>query len=286
MKISDLDVVFISYDEPNAEEHWADLLNKCPWAKRVHGVKGFDAAHKVAATESKTEWLVTVDGDNVVDEEFFSGVVPTEPKVMSWAGRNVINGLVYGNGGLKIWPRALALSMKTHEAAADSRNAVEFCWGIPYRHMRGSFSETRPNETPRQAFRAGYREGFKMCMHEGIVVGPSEFQKTVPSINRRRLQVWCSVGSDAANGDWAIMGARLGAIAALEGEDPTVIRDLEKIDAIQAAQAKYDFNCWEAGTRLDLRELVGIDVTWLNPEQSRFFKSVYVPPSRSFVEPE
>ena len=38
--ISDFDVVYISYDEPNAERNWADLLSKCPWAKRVHGVKG------------------------------------------------------------------------------------------------------------------------------------------------------------------------------------------------------------------------------------------------------
>ena len=36
-KVSDFDVVYISYDEPNAEKNWADLKSKCPWAKRVHG---------------------------------------------------------------------------------------------------------------------------------------------------------------------------------------------------------------------------------------------------------
>ena len=41
-KVLDLDFVFISYKEPNCEENYADLLNKVPWAKRVHGVKGFD----------------------------------------------------------------------------------------------------------------------------------------------------------------------------------------------------------------------------------------------------
>ena len=49
--VTELDIFYISYDEPNCEEHWADLLNKVPWAKRVHGVKGFDAAHKAAAAD-------------------------------------------------------------------------------------------------------------------------------------------------------------------------------------------------------------------------------------------
>ena len=43
--VTELDIFYISYDEPNAEEHWADLLNKVPWAKRVHGVKGFDTSY-------------------------------------------------------------------------------------------------------------------------------------------------------------------------------------------------------------------------------------------------
>ena len=53
--VTELDIFYISYDEPNCEEHWADLLNKVPWAKRVHGVKGFDKAHKTAAEQSETD---------------------------------------------------------------------------------------------------------------------------------------------------------------------------------------------------------------------------------------
>ena len=47
--ISEFDFVFLSYDEPNAELLYAELLNQIPWAKRVHGVKGFDAAHRACA---------------------------------------------------------------------------------------------------------------------------------------------------------------------------------------------------------------------------------------------
>ena len=45
-KIADIDFIFLSFDEPNAEKNFADLKRKVPWAKRVHGVYGFDAAHK------------------------------------------------------------------------------------------------------------------------------------------------------------------------------------------------------------------------------------------------
>ena len=69
--VTELDIFYISYDEPNCEEHWADLLNKVPWAKRVHGVKGFDAAHKTAAEQSETDRFITVDGDNIVMDDFF-----------------------------------------------------------------------------------------------------------------------------------------------------------------------------------------------------------------------
>jgi len=39
--LGDLDVFYISYDEPAKEEHWANLMMKFPFAKRVDGVKGF-----------------------------------------------------------------------------------------------------------------------------------------------------------------------------------------------------------------------------------------------------
>ena len=75
MKTSNIDLIFISYDEPNADLNYADLLNKAPWAKRVHGVKGSDQAHKAAAELSNTDWFITVDGDNIVDEKFFNIII-------------------------------------------------------------------------------------------------------------------------------------------------------------------------------------------------------------------
>ena len=74
VRVTDLDFVFISYTEPNKEENWADLKSKIPWAKRVDGVKGFDSAHKAAAEKAETDFFISVDGDNIVDESFLTRI--------------------------------------------------------------------------------------------------------------------------------------------------------------------------------------------------------------------
>ena len=67
-KIADIDFIFLSFDEPNAEKNFADLKRKVPWAKRVHGVYGFDAAHKACAELSDTKHFVTVDECHLVSK--------------------------------------------------------------------------------------------------------------------------------------------------------------------------------------------------------------------------
>lgn len=127
MRIIEFDVVFLSYDEPNADVHYADLCSKVPWAKRVHGVKGLDAAHKAAAEISETDWFITVDADNVVHPRFFDldlDMHDSSIQVYGWCGRNSVNGLRYGNGGLKIWKKDFVLNMRTHEASESNRAEI------------------------------------------------------------------------------------------------------------------------------------------------------------------
>ena len=70
--IADLDVVFLTFDEPKKEEDWAIIRNMVPWAQRVDGVRGSDAAHKAAAAASATERFILIDGDNMPDAKFFN----------------------------------------------------------------------------------------------------------------------------------------------------------------------------------------------------------------------
>jgi len=64
VEIRDLDVIYLTYDEPQREEFWLKIVNAIPWAKRVDGVYGSDAAHKAAANASETERFIIIDGDN------------------------------------------------------------------------------------------------------------------------------------------------------------------------------------------------------------------------------
>ena len=178
----DYDIIYLSYDEPNAEKNYADLCSKVPWAKRVHGVEGSDAAHKACANLSETDRFITIDGDNTIDERFlnqeidFSKHEDLDRCVISWAAENSINGLMYGNGGIKCWPKEYVLNMRTHENA-DPKNKhaqVDFCWDIKYIQMNSCYSTIQNNATPQQAWRAGFREGCKMALDRGIK--PSSIQ--------------------------------------------------------------------------------------------------------------
>lgn len=238
INISELDVVFISYDEPNAEYNWADLLRKIPWAQRVHGVKGSDAAHKAAARLVSTERFITIDGDNVIEESFVDQVVNIENSVdlsrsvISWPAINSINSLVYGNGGIKCWPKQLVLDMRTHESAPPEniRAQVDFCWDINYIPLDSCYSKIANNASPKQAWRAGFREGVKMCLDDGIKV---QHSSQIPVGNLNRLLMWMTVGADVENGEWAMLGARMGCDFIINRNwDYIQVRDFDELEKI------------------------------------------------------
>lgn len=109
------DVIFISYNEINAEKNWKRLLKKAPWAKRVQGVKGIFQAHKAAAKLSSTEMFYVVDGDAwIVDDfnfDYKPGIFDLDCTYI-WKSQNPYNNLNYGYGGVKLFSRSKLLKMK------------------------------------------------------------------------------------------------------------------------------------------------------------------------------
>ena len=156
---ADLDCVYLSYDEPNKEEFWVKIKNMVPWAVRVDGVKGSDAAHKAAAAASTTERFIIIDGDNLPYAEFFNLTLDFQDDewqsaVYRWRAKNHINGLMYGNGGLSSWTRKFVNEMKTHENTdGRTETEVEFCFDPLYWPMHDCFSTTFPNGTEFQAWK-------------------------------------------------------------------------------------------------------------------------------------
>lgn len=291
-KVSEHDIIFLSYDEPNAEKNYADLCSKIPWAKRVHGVKGSDAAHKACARLSETERFITVDGDNCIRQDFINQEIDfvehadLKNTVISWCGKNTINGLMYGNGGLKCWPRDYVLKMKTHENA-DPDNAhaqVDFCWDAQYIQMNSCYSDVYNNETPAQAWRAGFREGVKLATDQGVRISKNEFKNN----NWRCLNwayIWTMIGSDIKNGMWAIYGAREGLYKTMCTDwDYVQVRDFDHLNGLWEEKQVSDDNLTDQTHMLGeelIKELdIPIAVEPLNPQQSKFFKEVYEIPTR------
>ena len=200
--IADLDCIYLSYDEPQKEEFWVRIRNMVPWAKRVDGVRGSDAAHKAAAAASDTERFILIDGDNLPDEAFFNLTLDFadeswENAVFRWRARNHVNGLMYGNGGLSSWTKTFVSKMKTHENT-DGRDEtqVEFCFDPLYWPMHDCYSITYPNGSARHAWRAGFREGVKMCLDRGRRPTVSEFKDLVQKRNLDHLTIWHNIGDD------------------------------------------------------------------------------------------
>jgi hypothetical protein len=280
MKTLELDVVFLSYDEPNADEHYADLCNKVPWAKRVHGVKGSDAAHKAAAEASETEWVITVDADNVVDNRFFNLEFDPNNKniqVYSWLARNRINGLLYGNGGLKIWRKDFILNMKSHEASDSDRAQVDFCWEAGYKQFAECYSDTVITGSPFQAWRAGFREGVKMTLLDGVRIPSDEIKEKIWWHNLHRLKVWSTVGAHEENGLYAIYGARLGQwMTNCTDWNYVDVRDFEILKNI------YEQNVNHTNLEQDIQDLgyhikrgLGFDYPYLDSKQSKYTLDLY-----------
>lgn len=227
--ITEFDIVFLSFDEPNAERHFSLLVDLCPWAKRVHGVKGFDAAHRACAEQSETEFLITVDADNIVRSDFFDLSVELTDHIncVSWNGLNAINGLSYGNGGLKLWRKSYLETLSTHELS-DDPTAIDFCWEQGYQNAHRTYSDVWTNGSPYQAFRVGFREGVKLALDRGRRVAPEMMASTLHPVNLRNLRIWASVGSHVENGLWAIYGARLGWLKTCDPLwDHSVVRDYD-----------------------------------------------------------
>jgi hypothetical protein len=285
MKISDIDIIYISYDEPNAELNYADLLNKAPWAKRVHGVKGSDAAHKAAAALADTEWFVTVDGDNKIYNKFLDLDIDTsnaDVKVFSWCGHNVVNGLKYGNGGVKVWSKEFVNNMQTHESASSDESQIDFCWEKGYKNFPIVFSDSVINETPYQAWRAGFREGVKMLTKNGIKVMPQHITDEVYWHNIHRLRIWSSVGAHVKNGLFAILGARQGSLMLHDSNwDYRQVRDFEALQQIYNDIAKCfegnELACQDEIKILGKQIKIKLGLNWANfdSEQSLYLTELY-----------
>jgi len=279
--IADMDCIYLSYDEPQKEEYWVKIKNMIPWATRVDGVKGSDAAHKAAADASTTDRFILIDGDNLPDPYFFNLVLDIKDDqynkaVYRWRARNHINGLMYGNGGISCWTKDFIYNMKTHEASDGSDDTdVEFCFDPLYWAMHDCYSTTYPNGSKFHAWRAGFREGVKMCLNRGTKPSLIDFKDSVHKRNMDHLSIWHNVGSDVEYGLYAQLGARMGTqMTMLSDWDYKDVQDFAKLAEIYKSQVT-DLPTMLLEIGRELKTQLDLPIITPDASASAFFKHHY-----------
>jgi len=199
------DIVFISYQEPNANINWELLKNRFPFAKRVHGVKGIHQAHIAAAAKCFTDMIWVVDGDAVVLDSFDFDYVPQDTEyVFVWRSKNPVNDLEYGNGGIKLLPRLMTLNMDTSKPDMTTSISTKF------KPIKIVSNITTFNTDPFNTWKSAFRE---CCKLSSAVIDRQKQDET-----ETRLHTWCTAGKDKSFGSYAIKGATAGALYGTENK--------------------------------------------------------------------
>ena len=210
------DAVFISYNEPDADERYKRLLERYPNTKRIHGVKGIHQAHIAAAKKCSTKMFWVIDGDADLLPEFNLDHKVNEYDldcVHVWRSRNPINNLIYGYGGVKLLPRRL--TMKVDVNSTDMTTSIS----DRFKAMPFVSNVTNFNTDEFSTWKSAFRECAKLSSK---VIDRQEEGET-----NERLKVWTT----RAHGrfcEFAIRGARAGMEFGLSsGSDLRLINDFD-----------------------------------------------------------
>ena len=173
------DIFFLSFDETNRERNHFLLKQRFPERRRIHGIKGLRLAHKMCAHLSRTPFFFIVNGDNEIHKNFNFELpeTPLKNQVYCWRCLNPAINLVYGFGGIKLFPKK-AFQGTLSSGAADISTSLR----TPYKIVNKTASITHFNASPLEAFRGAFRE----CVKLSSACIP--YQKIVES--RSRLSAW------------------------------------------------------------------------------------------------
>jgi len=213
------DIIFISYNEPNADTNFAKLKARFPYAQRINGVKGIHQAHIAAAKKSFTKMFWVVDGDaEIVDAFNFDYVVSKYDLecVHVWRSQNPVNGLEYGYGGVKLLPKKLTMNMDLSKPDMTTSISPLF------KAMEEISNITAFNTDPFNSWKSAFRE---CCKLASKTIDRQDTAET-----EQRLNVWCSTSTDAHAQDGACSGRDYGIKHANDPEALKKINDFEWLE--------------------------------------------------------
>ena len=202
------DIIFISYNEPQADENFARLKARFPYAQRVQGIKGIHQAHIAAAKKAFTKMFWVVDADAQILDTFNFDHVVSEydlENVHVWRSMNPINDLEYGYGGVKLLPKSLTQNMDISKP--DMTTSIS------------SLFKAMPEISNITAFNVDAFNTWKSAFRECVKLSSKTIDRQDDADTTYRLNVWCTRGIDRPFGREAIEGAVQGKQYGLENKD-------------------------------------------------------------------
>ena len=193
------DIIFISYQEPDADENFARLKQRFPIAKRVHGIKGIHQAHIEAAKRCFTKMFWIVDGDAQILDSFDFNYKVDEYNLNTvhvWRSMNPINDLVYGYGGVKLFPRKMNINMDVTRPDMTTSISSQF--------------KAMPEISNITGFNTGPFETWKSAFRECAKLSSKIIDRQKEDETNARLETWTTMGQDREFGEYAIQGAKAG----------------------------------------------------------------------------
>lgn len=193
------DIVFISYDEPQADHNFQILQQRFPQAKRIHGINGMEKALRAAAEVSTTPWFFATFAKTRLHEDWDFSFVPDRwqaPKHYIFNAVNMSNGLCYGHMGVILYHRNTVLNAPVW----DDINGLDYTMSfdtetIPITSVYGEFATD-----PYRAWRTAFRETAKLVqwyLDEHCIE------------TKYRLHVW-QTQAQGPYAEWVLRGAQDG----------------------------------------------------------------------------
>ena len=179
-----MDIIFISYDEPLAEQRFIKLKSKYPRTKWCKNIKGQTEAYHTAANMSDTDYFFAVFPKLEVVDSFDFSFQPDRMKNSChyiFNCKNPVNGLEYGHRAVILYNKRLAI--------LTVFPGLDFTLSQPHEVVPILCGTSYFNITPEISWRVAFREVIKLCA----------MKPTVES--RYRLKKWCELGK----GDYALL---------------------------------------------------------------------------------
>jgi len=206
-----MDIVFISYDEPGAEQRYKKLKERFPRAQWCKGVQGQTLAYMTAAMMSKTDYFFAVFPKIDVVDDFKFDFQPDRLKHPCHYIFDCYNSVIdctYGHDGVILYNKRLVLE--------TTKPGLDFTLSQPVQSVPTLSAVNNLDETPLLAWRTAFREVIKLKLQKPTVE------------STYRLKKWLTLGN-GDNAEWVNKGA-LDAVEFLEqGNDPYSSYDFDWI---------------------------------------------------------